>query len=145
MIEESSWRIDSLEDCRVVNDDDYPPDADGKEFYDQALIDKEVLVFHTWPVSSWPGTGDSRCVADVEGPWVDPNFDSGLIQRCRDYWSVPVAELPNEIVATYLRQRIALQILVPEARRRIEAGYDDDSEMYDGELPEALRGAERNP
>jgi hypothetical protein len=81
------------------------------------------------------------CVADIEGSWVDPHFDSGLIERCKRYWSVPVTELPNEMPATYLRQRIALQLIIPEARKRLEAGVDDDSELYDGELAQAFEKA----
>ncbi len=81
----------------------------------------------------------SKSVADVEGPWVDPDFDSGLIARCKEYWSVPVVELPNEALATYLRQRIALQLIIPEARKRVESGFDDDTEMYEGELAAALQ------
>jgi hypothetical protein len=81
---------------------------------------------------------ENRSVADVEGPWVDPNFESGLIRRCRTYWTTPVSHLSNEMLATYLRQRIALQILLPEARWRVESGIDDDSEMYAGELSQAL-------
>jgi hypothetical protein len=79
------------------------------------------------------------CVADIEGPWVEPDFPSGLINRCKRYWGVPVTELPNEMLATYLRQRIALQLMIPEARNRIEAGIDDDSGLYDGELEQALK------
>jgi hypothetical protein len=85
---------------------------------------------------------NQRCVADVEGRWIDPDFDSGLIQRCRRYWNVPVAELPNEALATYLRQRIALSIIIPEAEKRIASGFDDDSELYDGELADALRSVQ---
>ena len=80
-------------------------------------------------------------VADVAGPWVDTDFESELIERCKRYWNVPVNELPNEVLATYLRQRITLQLMIPEARKRLERGMNDDSEMYDGELSEALRGA----
>ena len=78
-------------------------------------------------------------VADVEGPWVDPNFDSGLIERCKRGWNTPVAELTNELLATYLRQNIALSLVVPEARKRVAAGYVDDTELYDEELANALR------
>jgi hypothetical protein len=84
---------------------------------------------------------NSRCVADVEGPWVEPDWDSGLIARCREYWNVQVSELPNGILATYLRQSIGLSLLIPEARKRIAAGIDDGSEMFDGELREALQRA----
>ena len=83
----------------------------------------------------------SRCVADIMGPWVDPDFESSLVERCKRYWSVPVDELPNEMLATYLRQRIATQLMIPEARKRIDAGIHDDSEHYDGELAHALEGA----
>ena len=84
---------------------------------------------------------NSKSVADVDGPWGEPNFESGLIERCKRYWSVPVTELPNEMLATYLGQRIALQLIIPEARKRLEAGIDDDSEMYEGQLAEALQRA----
>jgi hypothetical protein len=80
-----------------------------------------------------------RTVEDVEGPWCHANFESGLIQRCQKYWSVPIEQLPNEALATYLRQRIALALILPEARRRVAFGFDDDSEMYDGELANALQ------
>jgi hypothetical protein len=82
-----------------------------------------------------------KSVADVEGAWVDSDFDSGLTERCKRYWSIPVTELSNEMLATYLRQRIAVHLIMPEARKRLDAGIDDGSEMYQGELAEALRGA----
>jgi hypothetical protein len=80
-------------------------------------------------------------VADVEGPWVDPGFDSGLVERCKRGWNTPVAELTNDVLATYLRQKIALSLVVPEARRRVAAGIVDDTELYDDELANALRAA----
>jgi hypothetical protein len=81
---------------------------------------------------------EQRSAADVEGPWVEPGLESGLILRCKRDWRVPIPELTNEILATFLRQRIALALVVPEARRRLAAGLDDDSELYDGELASAL-------
>ncbi len=83
----------------------------------------------------------SLCVADVEGPWVDPNFESSLIARCRDNWSVPVSDVSNFVLATFIRQRIALRLVVPEAKRRIAAGYIDDSELFDEELMVAVSEA----
>lgn len=80
-------------------------------------------------------------VADVEGPWVNTNFDSGLIQRCKRGWNTPVAALTNELLATFLRQNIALTIVVPEARRRIAAKFVDDTELYNEELENALKSA----
>jgi len=84
---------------------------------------------------------ESRSAADVEGPWVDPDLDSGLILRCKRNWDVPIAKLSNEVLATFLRQQIALALVIPEAQKRIEAGFHDDSEMYDGELADALGDA----
>jgi hypothetical protein len=81
-------------------------------------------------------------VADVVGPWVEPDLNSGLIQRCRRGWYTPVAELTNELLATYLRQGIALSLVVPEAKRRIDTHYDDDTEIDDGELARALAEAQ---
>jgi len=81
-------------------------------------------------------------VADVDGPWVEPEIQSGLIDRCRRGWNVPVALLTNDLLATYLRQKIGLALVVPEARRRLDAGYVDGTELYDEELGVALAAVE---
>ena len=83
----------------------------------------------------------STSVADIEGPWVDPEVSTGLIERCKRYWNVPVNQLPDQIVATYLRQEIAIKLMIEEAERRLASGTADDSELYDGELAEALKSA----
>ena len=52
LIEESDWRIDALDHACTVSKEDEPPiDATGREYYEQACIDGEVLVFHEWPKS----------------------------------------------------------------------------------------------
>jgi hypothetical protein len=81
---------------------------------------------------------ESLSVASIEGPWLDPDFDSGLIQRCRRYWTTPVRQLSDEMLATFMRQEFGLSVVVPEARRRIESGTSDGSELFDGELVEVL-------
>ena len=83
----------------------------------------------------------SVTVADVEGPWVDPGFQSNLIERCKRGWNTPVGELTNELLATYLRQKIALSLVVPEARKRIAEKFTDGTEMDDAELKNALKSA----
>jgi hypothetical protein len=83
-------------------------------------------------------------VADIHGPWVDPDMDSGLIQRCKLHWNTPVTELTNAMLATYLRQRFALSLLVAEARKRIAENFVDDTELYEQELEEALQYATAN-
>jgi hypothetical protein len=81
---------------------------------------------------------EEKCVADFEGPWVDPNFESGLIQRVRGAWHKPLAQLTNQELATLLRQRIGVSYLLPIAVARFSSGYDDDTEIYDGELEAAI-------
>jgi len=81
--------------------------------------------------------------ADVHGPWADPGWESGLIARVRDYWYVPITDLPDAGLALFLRQQIAVGLVLAEARRRLAAGQTDDSELFDGELAEAVEQAER--
>ena len=70
--------------------------------------------------------------------WVEPELNSGLIQRCRDNWSKPVTQITNHVLATFIRQNFALSIVTPEAERRIKRGYIDGSELYDEELEVAV-------
>jgi hypothetical protein len=80
----------------------------------------------------------SPCVADADGPWIDPKVETDLTDRCKAAWHVPVSQLPNAMLATFLRQRIGLQVVVPEAQKRVRAGFTDETELYDEELSEAL-------
>jgi len=84
-------------------------------------------------------------IESVVGSWKEPAFKSSLIDRCRKYWSVPVDQMPDGILAMFIRQRIALELIVPEAKKRIAGDKPDDSELYDGELASALRGADVPP
>jgi hypothetical protein len=77
---------------------------------------------------------EGRSVADVEGPWVESHFNSSLIERCRKNWSIPVGKLSNYALATFLRQKIALDIVIPEGQRRLQTNFVDDTELYDDEL-----------
>ena len=81
---------------------------------------------------------EMRSVADVEGPWLDPGFESSLIERCRPNWQVPMFALSNYALATIIRQRRALTLALPEARRRLKAGFIDGTELYDEELQVAV-------
>lgn len=89
-------------------------------------------------------SADNRSIADLLGPWVQPDWNSGLIERCRIAWNKPLRDLSREELATLLRQRIAVEHLLPIARHRLEHGIDDDTEMYDGELESAVEYASRN-
>jgi len=77
-------------------------------------------------------------VESIEGAWVDPGFESSLIKRCRDAWEKELIELTNEEVSTFLRQKIAVEALMPIAKERIESGVEDETEAWDDELHEAL-------
>ncbi|HEY0063486.1 MAG TPA: hypothetical protein VGC21_15315 [Telluria sp.] len=83
---------------------------------------------------------ETRTVADFAGPWREPDTDSSLIQRLRANWSVPVGEITNYCLATFIRQKIALGLVVPEAQRRIAAGFTDETEILDDELAMAIAG-----
>lgn len=88
-------------------------------------------------------TTDNISVAEILGPWVEPDSDSGLIARCRAAWNKPLRDLSREELATLLRQRFAVERLIPVARKRLEDGIDDDTEMFDGELQEAIEYASK--
>lgn len=79
---------------------------------------------------------ETRSVADIEGPWEEPDWDSGLIDRCRRAWNIPISELTNAMLATFLRQQFATDAIALEARRRLDAGFDDGTEPREGELLE---------
>ena len=77
-------------------------------------------------------------IADIEGEWQESGFESGLIARCRAAWHKPIEDLSNEEMATLLRQKIAVEHILPLARQRVADGIDDDTEMFDGELREVI-------
>jgi hypothetical protein len=80
--------------------------------------------------------------ADIYGPWVEPDWDSGLIVRVRKWWHVPVPDLPDAALALFLRQEIAVDAFLDEASRRLNEGQSDDSELYEGELARAVQQVE---
>jgi len=86
-------------------------------------------------------TADTASLSDLLGPWIDSDRNTGLIERCKNAWSKPLRDLSREELATLLRQRIAVEHLLPIAKKRLEDGIDDDTEMFDGELQEAVEYA----
>jgi len=48
-IGDAKWDILEREEAFEIKTDHYASDSDGYEFYQQALIDKWVLRFHTYP------------------------------------------------------------------------------------------------
>jgi len=88
-----------------------------------------------------PATMDKISIADILGPWINPDWDSGLIDRLREAWNKPIRDLSNEDLATLLRQRFAVEQILPIARQRLADGIDDDMEIFDEELQEAIEDA----
>jgi hypothetical protein len=43
------WIVDEPDEAYVVDETNYPPGQDGREYFEQALIDREVFVFYTYP------------------------------------------------------------------------------------------------
>jgi hypothetical protein len=53
-------------------------------------------------------SSDKRSIADILGPWVEPDWDSGLIDRCTRAWGRPLRDLSRQELATLLRQRASI-------------------------------------
>ena len=49
LVEDQGWRVETLNHCHLVFPSDYQPGSTGVEYFEQAMIDREVLVFHSWP------------------------------------------------------------------------------------------------
>jgi hypothetical protein len=49
LIDEYGWSVEALEEGSTVTGAAYGPEDEDREFYEQALVEGEVLVFTTWP------------------------------------------------------------------------------------------------
>lgn len=49
LIHEYGWSVEALEEGALVTSADYQDDDEDRQFYEQALVEGEVLVFNTWP------------------------------------------------------------------------------------------------
>ena len=48
-INQNHWKALNLEESFSVNEEYYEEDDESLEFYQQAVIDGEVYVYHSWP------------------------------------------------------------------------------------------------
>jgi hypothetical protein len=55
-IGDEDWRIIRVEVARPITREEQAEHPQGMQYYEQAEIDREVFVFHTWPV----GTSDEE-------------------------------------------------------------------------------------
>ena len=68
LIQEYGWSVEGLEEGAIVTSTDYSRDDEDRQFYEQALIEDEVLVFNTWPRGEEDGEGDEEAdEEDAEG------------------------------------------------------------------------------
>jgi hypothetical protein len=66
LIEDYGWSIEALEETATVSGDDYAPEDEDREFYEQALMEGEVLVFNTWPRGEDDDVDDEEDEEDEE-------------------------------------------------------------------------------
>jgi hypothetical protein len=88
------------------------------------------------------GSTDTKSVADFLGPWVEPDFKSSLIARCREAWNRPFRDLTRLELATLIEQKFVVEHVLPVARKKLHEA-DDDTEMFDGQLAEAIEYASK--
>jgi hypothetical protein len=50
-VSDSGWTVETVESVAAVQRTDYQEGDPALEYFDQALTDREVVVFHTWPVN----------------------------------------------------------------------------------------------
>ena len=94
MIEDDEWNVVRTEEISVVNSDDYEEDDEYKRYYDQALIDKEVLLFNVCPrfpvyyISFVISSSSAELTADEARVWIANEcvFD-GHDPMAEDFWS----------------------------------------------------------
>lgn len=56
-IENQGWVVLELEEQKLISEEDYESDGEGKEYFEQALTDDEVFVFYTYPKDEKPNKG----------------------------------------------------------------------------------------
>ena len=82
----------------------------------------------------------SKSVSTIVGPW-QGEASTGLMQRCRDSWEMPLSELSDLMVATFLNQQVAVVEMLKEAESRLKRIERDDSEYFESQLLESLTEA----
>lgn len=48
-INENHWKILNLEESYYVDEEHYEENDESLEFYQQAVVDGEVYIYHSWP------------------------------------------------------------------------------------------------
>ncbi len=79
-----------------------------------------------------------KSLEEIEGVWEEPESPSGLVLRCHEARKKPIDRLSDLELATLLNQDIGVQHILPEAIRRVAHNQPDDTEMFEGQLKEAV-------
>ena len=80
----------------------------------------------------------TQSLEQIEGPWDEPEFKSGLVLRCHAARKKPIDQLSDLELATLLNQDIGVQHIISEAVRRLAQNRPDETELFDGQLKEAV-------
>jgi len=75
---------------------------------------------------------------DIFGDWTNLGASISFVERIKKAWKKPFSQLTNQEMAALLRQRFAIEYILPLARQRIIEDYDDASDGPDGELEEMI-------
>jgi hypothetical protein len=51
-LDEHGWDVEEHDETYLVNAESCPPNAEGREYFEQVQLDGLVTVFHTWPVGA---------------------------------------------------------------------------------------------
>ena len=79
-----------------------------------------------------------KTLEEFEGVWEEPDFPSGLVLRCHAARKKPIGRLSDLELATLLQQDIGVSHILPFAIQRVENAEPDGTEMFDGQLKEAV-------
>lgn len=79
-----------------------------------------------------------KSLEEIEGVWDEPEFQSGLVLRCHAARKKSMDQLSDLELATLLNQEVGVEHILSEAIRRIVSGKSDDTEMFEGQLDEAI-------
>ncbi len=67
LIKDYGWAVEGLEEHSTVTSADYSDDDEDRQFYEQSLVEGEVLVFNTWPAGDEDSDEDEEDEEDEEG------------------------------------------------------------------------------
>lgn len=57
-IANQGWFVDDPDEAYVISREDYDDDSPGLQYFEQALIDRAVFVFHTCPIDEVEDSAD---------------------------------------------------------------------------------------